>query len=214
MSAIEVAKLLRDADITLTEVRKAVYHLTKPERADLYDEASPNQKSAAGKFFEALVYEILLKESKDSAAVEKIAAKLADAEYVPYDKYAPDGLWYSRDGEIRFRIDGRVAAEVDFLVRTSDGVLVFGEAAAAKTKGFAAELAKKKMLLCGLYHCPVQALVVLPHKRTGGFACLEEGDAYAVVEGDEAYRLVLASEVLKRNLSPTECSKRVNGKDI
>ncbi|HJJ27828.1 MAG TPA: hypothetical protein O0X70_00360 [Methanocorpusculum sp.] len=214
MSAIEVAKLLRDAALTPAEIRKAVFHLAKPERADLYNENSANHQSAAGKFFEALVYEILLTESAANPAIDKIAAKLSDAQYVPYDKYAPDGLWYSKDGEIRFKARGRVIAEVDFLVRTADGVLVFGEVAAAKTKGFAAELARKKELLSGLYHAPVGAVVVLPHKRAGGFVCLAKGDAYAIVEGAEAYRKVLASEVLRRNLSPTVCAKRVDGKEI
>jgi hypothetical protein len=165
-------------------------------------------------FFEALIYEILLAESEACPAVLKIAAKLSDAEYVPYDKYAADGLWYSKDGEIRFKIAGRVAAEVDFLVRTADGVLVFGEAAAAKTKGFTAELAKKKELLSSLYKCPVEALVVLPKMRSTGVAGLAKGDAYAVVEGAEAFRLVPASEVLRRNLSSTASTKRVDGKEI
>ena len=214
MSAKETAQLLGDAEITPAEIRKAVFHLNKPDRAVLYDAASLNHKSAVGKFFEALIYEILLTEGENSPAIEKIAAKLADAKDIPDDKFAPDGLWYSRDGEIRFKIKGRVAAEVDFLLRTSDGVLVFGEVAAAKPKGFAAELAKKKELLAGIYRCPVQAVVVLPRAPRGALPCLDDGDAYAVVKGDDAYMRVMASEVLKRNLSPTASGKRVDGREL
>lgn len=212
MTAAEVGHLLDEAEITLSEIRKAVFHLSKPDRSDLYDETSPNHKSAEGKFFEALVYEILLTEAETSPAIEKIAAKLSDAEYIPYDKYAPDGLWYSRDGEIRFKIRGRVAAEIDFLLKTADGHLIFGEVAAAKTKGFAAEILKKKELLAALYHCPVEAVIVLPRKpKTERH---DENGIYCVVAGVNAYRQVPASEVLKRNLSPTKSTKRIDGKII
>jgi len=213
MSASEIASLLNNAEITLSEIRKAVFHLTKPDRADLYNAEATNHKSAAGKFFEALVYEILLTDGETSPAIEKIAAKLSDAKDIADDKFAPDGLWYSRDGEIRFKIKGRVAAEVDFLIKTADGVLVFGEVAASKTKGFAAEMAMKKELLEGLYHCKTEGIIVVPHTMHRRF---DESDkiTYAVVRGDESYQKVLASEVLKRNLSPTASTKRVDGRFI
>ena len=120
----------------------------------------PEHRTASGKFFEALVYEILLAESEASPAVSSIAAKMSDALYVPYDKYAKDGLWYSKDGGIRFKVSGRVAAEVDFLVKTADGVRIFGEVIVnpAKAGHLASEVAEKRSLLERLYGCEVQFL--------------------------------------------------------
>ncbi|HJJ86830.1 MAG TPA: hypothetical protein O0X17_00650, partial [Methanocorpusculum sp.] len=82
MSAAEVAELLNNAEIFSGEIRRAAIHLPKPTRAALYDEESPLHRSAAGEFFEALVYEILLQEGESSPAVETIAAKFSDALYV------------------------------------------------------------------------------------------------------------------------------------
>ncbi|MCZ9312617.1 MAG: hypothetical protein O0V67_04505 [Methanocorpusculum sp.] len=217
MSAVEVAELLSHAEIMPSHIRHAVHHLTKPERVMLYDAANPLHRSATGKYFEALVYELLLGCAEYSDAVVSVAAKFSDVEFAPYDKYAPDGLWYSRDGGIRFRVGGKVAAEMDLLIKTSDGVRVFGEVIInpSGVRGFRSEISAKKKLLNELYGDPVEFLMVLAAvPPAGGVRCLEGSDAYAVVSGgDRSYEMVHPGEVLKRKLSPAASTKRVNGKD-
>ena len=215
MSASEVAELLSGEEVTLSHIRRAVHHLSKSSRAVLYDEAHPLHPSAVGEFFEALSYELLLSASENSPSVVSIAAKLSDAVYIPYDKYAPDGLWYSRDGGIRFKVKGRVAAEMDLLVRTRDGVRIFGEVitGSAGTKGFLTEIAAKKSLLSELYGDPVEFLLVLPSEPRSGLRCVGDNDAFAVIpDGDTLYRNVHRSEVMVRNLSPAKSTKRVDGR--
>ena len=73
MSAAEIAALLNSAEVTGGEIRRAAIHLPKPLRAALYDETSSEHRTASGKFFEALVYEILLAES-ESRSCEKVTA--------------------------------------------------------------------------------------------------------------------------------------------
>jgi len=216
MSASEVSELLSHAEITPLHVRRAVHHLTKPERAMLYDAANPLHRSATGKYFEALVYELLLGCAECSDAIVSIAAKFSDAEFVPYDKYAPDGLWYSRDGGIRFRVGGKVAAEMDLLIKTADGVRVFGEVIInpSGVRGFRSEIFAKKKLLSDLYGDPVEFLMVLAAAPPSGVRCLEGSDAYAVVTGGvRSYEMVHPGEVMKRKLSPATSTKRVNGRD-
>lgn len=215
MTASEAAELLTSAEVTLSEIRKAVHHLPKTERPVLYDENHINHRSLCGKFFESLVYEILLNEAETSPLIDSVAAKLTDAEFVPYDKHSPDGLWYSRDGEIRFKVKGRVSSEVDLLLKTSDGTRIFGEVIVnpAGTKGFTAEVESKRKFLSELYDDDFEFLLVMPVSPKRELKCLSEGDACAVVlNGDTKYRDVPASEVLKRNLSPTFSTKRVDGK--
>jgi hypothetical protein len=215
MSASEVASLLAGEEVTLSHIRRAVHHLTKQNRALLYDEEHPLHKSAAGEFFEALVYELLISSSEDAPCIQSIAAKLSDAEYIPYDKYSPDGLWYSRDGGIRFKIGGRVAAEIDLLIRTRDGVRVFGEVITSPTgtKGFLAEVAAKRSLLSELYGDPVEFLLVLSTDPKTGLRCVGDNDAFAVIPGgDTLYKKVLKSEVIMRKLSPAKSTKRVDGR--
>ena len=215
MSASEVAGLLSAEEVTLSHIRRAVHHLPKSCRAVLYDEAHPLHPSAVGEFFEALSYELLLSASEDSPSVVSIAAKLADAVYIPYDKYSPDGLWYSRDGGIRFKMKGRVAAEMDLLIKTSDGVRIFGEviSGSTETKRFLSEIAAKKSLLSEIYGDPVEFLLVLPYEPHSGLRCVGENDAFAVISGgDTLYRNVHKSEVMMRKLSPAKSSKRVDGR--
>lgn len=215
MSASEIAALLSHAEITPLFIRHAVHHLTKPERSILYDTAHPLHRSVSGKYFEAVVYELLLGCAEHSDAIVSIAAKFSDAEYLPYDKYAPDGLWYSRDGGIRFRVDGKVAAEMDLLVKTSDGVRVFGEVIInpSGVRGFRSEISAKKKLLADLYGDPVQFLMVLAEvPPSGSVRCVGGSDAYAVISGGlQSYTLVHPGEVMKRKLSPSVSTKRVPG---
>lgn len=215
MSASEVAGLLSGEEITLSHIRRAVHHLSKQNRAVLYDEDHPLHPSAAGEFFEALSYELLLSASEHAACINSVVAKLADACFVPCDKYSPDGLWYSRDGGIRFKVNGRIAAEVDLLVKTSDGVRIFGEVVSGSggTKGFLSEIAAKKSLLSEIYGDQVEFLLVLPYEPHSGLRCVGENDAFSVIpDGDTFYRNVQKSEVMMRNLSPVKSSKRVDGR--
>ncbi|MDV0442729.1 hypothetical protein [Methanorbis rubei] len=217
MSAAEVSTLLSSAEILPVHVRYAVHHLTKPERAVLYDETSPLHRSVVGKYFEALVYELLLSAVENSDAVVSVVSKFSDACFVPYDKYAPDGLWYSRDGGIRFKVDGRVAAEMDLLIKTADGVRVFGEVIVnpSSVRGFRSEIAAKKQLLSELYGDPVEFLMVLASPPAeGGLRCLEGQDSHAVVlNGDSSYAMVHPGEVMKRKLTPSASRKRIDGKN-
>ena len=217
MSAAEVAALLSYAEVLPTHVRHAVHHLTKSERSVLYDEANPLHRSIAGKYFEALVYELLLSAAETSGAVVSVVSKFSDAGFVPYDKYAPDGLWYSRDGGIRFKVAGRVAAEMDLLVRTSDGIRVFGEVIVnpSGVRGFRSEIAAKKQLLSALYGDPVEFVIVLASVPIeGSLRCLDSRDAYAVVlDGNTSYTMVHPGEVMKRKLAPSASTKRVDGRN-
>lgn len=212
MSAAEVAELLNNAEISSGEIRRAAIHLPKPTRAALYDEESSLHRSAAGEFFEALVYEILLQEGEVSPAVDSVAAKFSDALYVPYDKYAKDGLWYSKDGGIRFKVNGRVAAEVDFLVKTSDGIRVFGEVIVNPAKaGIASEVSLKRELLERLYGCDIQFLLVCA-KPVRELKFLRDCDSSVVIEdGNLLYRRLHPNEVLHKKSAPAKSTKRVDG---
>ena len=77
MSASEIAALLSHAEITPQYIRHAVHHLTKPERSILYDAAHPLHRSVSGKYFEAVVYELLLGCAEHSDAIVSIAAKFS-----------------------------------------------------------------------------------------------------------------------------------------
>jgi len=212
MSADAVARLISNAEVTLGEIRRAVVHLPKPLRKSLYDVSSPEHKTAEGIFFEALIYEILLKEGEESSDVVSIAAKFGEAKYLTFDKYAPDGLWYSKDGGIRFKIDGRVVAEMDFLVLTADGVRVFGEVIVnpLHASSIGKEVAKKKELLEKLYGGTIEFVLVTASELSS--SVVYDGASCIVSQGNLAYMNVHQGEVLSKKLSPAPSTKRVDGK--
>ncbi|HJJ31057.1 MAG TPA: hypothetical protein O0X97_02280 [Methanocorpusculum sp.] len=219
MSAADIARLISSAEISAGEIRRAAVHLSKPLRTALFSENSPEHRTASGKFFEALVYEILLTEGETSDEVFRIAAKLNDAEYAPFDRFSKDGLWYSRTGEIQFRVDGRAAAEVDFLVSCSDNTLVFGEVTLhADTAALAKEAADKKILLkkfldaAGIER---QVQFVFVTTKETDTSWLEEGDACSIIEdGENLWRRIHVNEVLHKKRSPAASSKRADGKEL
>jgi hypothetical protein len=217
MSAAEVSELLSHAKITPSHIRHAIHHLTKPERAMLYDVINPLHRSATGKYFEALVYELLLTQAEKSDAIVSIAAKFSDAEFVPYNKYAGDGLWYSRDGSIRFKVRGKIAAEIDLLIKTADGIRVFGEVSInpSSIHGFRSEISAKKKLLADIYGDPVEFLMVLATiSSTSNAMYFEKSDAYVIIlGGDHTYKMIHPSEVMRRKLSLAASTKRIDGKD-
>ena len=225
MSAADVARLITDAEISKSEIRRAAVHLPKPPRAALFSETAAEHRTAEGMFFEALVYEILLAEGDADPKIAQIAAKLHDAEYVPYDRFAKDGLWYTKNGEIQFRVRGKAAAEVDFLVLCKDDTLVFGEISLKPdvSPGFEKEVQSKKELLrrflddAGLSY-GVEFVYVTPvFFGPGSFvgAILQFADALCVVEeGNTLWKRVHVNEVLHKKRSPAPSMKRVGGRVI
>ena len=218
MSASDVARLISSAAVSNSEIRRAAVHLPKPLREALFSEESPKHRSASGMFFEGLIYEILLAESETSPVIKQVAAKLNDAEYVPFDRFAKDGLWYSRNGELQFRIHGRAAAEVDFLVLCADDTLVFGEATLRPetSSELETEVAYKKELLKTFLdkeNLPYAVQFVLAAPKKTDVTWLSEEDAYCFVDaGDELWKRIHVNEVLHKKRSPAPSKKRVDGK--
>lgn len=221
MSASQIAQLISTAEISNSEIRRATVHLSKPLRASLFSETSAEHRSASGKFFEALVYELLLATSNTTRTVDRIAAKLNDAEYHEFDRFTKDGLWYSKDGEILFRIHKKVVAEVDFLVLCTDNTLVFGEVTInpESIPSLLLEAEKKKQFLhtlCKQGNLPytIEFLLVTassPDQKPE----LADGDAFCCIEnGNNMWNNVHINEILHKKRSPVPCEKRVDGRTL
>jgi len=219
MSASQIAQLISTAEISNSEIRRAAVHLSKPLRASLFSETSAEHRSASGKFFEALVYEVLLARAEPADFVAKIAAKLNDAEYHGFDRFTQDGLWYSRDGEILFRLHKKVVAEVDFLVLCTDNTLVFGEVTInpESIPSLIAEAEEKKQLLHSL--CKQAGIPYTIEFVLVTTSCLEakpelsDSDAFCCIEkGNTLWKEVHVNEILHKKRAPFPCEKRVDGR--
>ncbi|MCK9630194.1 MAG: hypothetical protein M0R30_01010 [Methanoregula sp.] len=132
----------------------ATRHMNKIERRKLFSPDIEPMRTAEGRWFEAIVYEMFLDIAKKSSTIKYVAMKGADApgrrENV---RIGQNGLFYSKYGDITIRGNGQDLAEFDFLLVDSGGHVAFGEVITSPSdlKEFEVEIAYKKKLLGYLY---------------------------------------------------------------
>ncbi|MFA4850014.1 MAG: hypothetical protein WC626_09855 [Methanoregula sp.] len=132
----------------------ATRHMNKIERRKLFSEDLEVMRTAEGRWFEAIVYEMFLDIAKNSGTIKYVARKGDDApDWRENVKIGQNGVFYSRYGDITVRGNGQDLAEFDFLLVDSDNHVAFGEVITSPSdlKEFEVEIAFKKRLLGYLY---------------------------------------------------------------
>jgi hypothetical protein len=132
----------------------ATRHMNKIERRKLFSPDIEPMRTAEGRWFEAIVYEMFLDISKKSDTIKYLAMKGADAPSRREDvKLGQNGLFYSKYGDITVRGNGQDLAEFDMLLVDSDNHVAFAEVVTSPSdlKEFEVEIAYKKKLLGYLY---------------------------------------------------------------
>jgi hypothetical protein len=128
--------------------------MNKIERKKLFSPDIEPMRTAEGRWFEAIVYEMFLDISKKSDTIRYLAMKGADAPHRrEIVKIGQNGLFYSKYGDITVRGNGQDLAEFDLLLVDSDDHIAFAEVVTspADLKEFEVEIAYKKKLLGYLY---------------------------------------------------------------
>jgi hypothetical protein len=132
----------------------ATRHMNKVERKKLFSPDIEPMRTAEGRWFEAIVYEMFLDIAKKSDTIRYLAMKGADApgrrENV---RLGQNGLFYSKYGDITIRGNGQDLAEFDMLLMDSHNHVAFAEVVTSPSdlKEFEVEIAYKKKLLGYLY---------------------------------------------------------------
>jgi len=132
----------------------ATRHMNKIERKRLFSPDIEPMRTAEGRWFEAIVYEMFLEISKKSDRIKYLAMKGADAPRQREDiRLGQNGMYYSKYGDITVRGNGQDLAEFDLLLVDSDNHIAFAEVVTspADLKEFEAEIEFKKKLLGYLY---------------------------------------------------------------
>jgi hypothetical protein len=132
----------------------ATRHMNKIERKKLFSPDLEPMRTAEGRWFEAIVYEMFLDISKKSNTIKYLAMKGADApDRRENVRIGQNGLFYSKYGDITIRGNGQDLAEFDMLLVDSDNHVAFAEVVTspADLKEFEVEIAYKKRLLGYLY---------------------------------------------------------------
>ncbi|MDE4907151.1 hypothetical protein L0665_00720 [Methanogenium marinum] len=133
---------------------RAIRHLKKIEKKQLFSEDISTMRAAEGRWFESLMYEMLLEFSRRSNNITYIVRKGADAPFpsIPA-KFGQNGLYFSNRGDINVRGNGQDIAEVDMLFVGGDGKVGFAEVVTSGTelKELREEVHYKKKLFGYLY---------------------------------------------------------------
>lgn len=132
----------------------ATRHMNKVERKKLFSPDIEPMRTAEGRWFEAIVYEMFLDISKRSDTIKHLAMKGADApDRRENVRIGQNGLFYSKYGDITIRGNGQDLAEFDMLLVDRDNHVAFAEVVTSPSdlKEFEVEIAYKKKLLGYLY---------------------------------------------------------------
>lgn len=136
-------------------VLNATRHLGKVERSRLFSPEIDKMRTAEGRWYESIIYEMFLAMAPESDHIRHLALKGDDVPHRNRQKIrlGQNGLFYSRSGDITVRGNGQDLAEFDLLfVDTSDQV-AFAEVvtSASDMKEFEQEIAYKRRLLSYLF---------------------------------------------------------------
>lgn len=136
-------------DVALSSAR----HLSKAERKKLFSQDIEPMRTAEGRWFEAIVYEMMLRISMNQDLLAGIVRKGADARAHGRVQMGQNGLFYSRNGDINIRGNGQDLAEVDLLLLDRDRRVAFAEIVTSPLdmKDFEEEIHYKKRLLGYLF---------------------------------------------------------------
>ncbi len=142
----------------------ATRHMNKVERKKLFSPDIEPMRTAEGRWFEAIVYEMFLEISKNSDRIKFLAMKGADAPH-QHDtvQLGQNGIFYSKYGDITVRGNGQDLAEFDLLLVDSDNHIAFAEVVTspADLKEFEQEIEFKKKLLGYLYNQKVTPFLLV-----------------------------------------------------
>jgi len=133
----------------------ATRHMNHAERKKLFSPDIEPMRTAEGRWFEAIIYEMFLEISRKSDRIRYLARKGADApKNRELPKFGQNGIFYSKYGDIVIRGNGQDLAEFDLLLVTSDNEVAFAEVVTSPSdlKEFEQEIQYKKYLLGYLYN--------------------------------------------------------------
>jgi hypothetical protein len=135
-------------------VLSATRHLPGPLRRNLFSPDPGTMKTAEGKWYEAIIYETILRCATASDRIRHVVSKGADARYRRLQaQLGQNGLFYSRSGDIKVRGNGQDLAELDLLLVGEGRSIAFGEivTSPAAMKELEQEFLYKKRLMGHLF---------------------------------------------------------------
>jgi hypothetical protein len=142
---------------------RALHHLSKKKRGNLFSKTPIPKQIAFGQLYEAVIYEHLLELTKinPNCIVVKKGCDIC-AKNRALSKLGQNGLFYDYAGSIVARGNGQDLAEFDFLVTNKQNEIVFGEVKTSSNnlEEFDQVIAYKRRILGFLFSKPIQFALI------------------------------------------------------
>jgi hypothetical protein len=135
--------------------QRALRHLSKVEKKNLFSDEISYMRSAEGRWFEMIAYELFLDIAGKTDAIKTVVLKGADVRGKnPFPALGQNGFYYSRNGDITIRGNGQDLAEFDLLMTKPDGSVIFVEVVTSPSdlKDFLQEIYYKKQVIRYLFN--------------------------------------------------------------
>jgi hypothetical protein len=133
---------------------RALRHISKLERKNLFSDEISFMRSAEGRWFEMIAYELFLDIARKTDAIKTVVLKGADVKgKKPSPMAGQNGFFYSRNGDITIRGNGQDLAEFDLVMTKPDGSVLFVEVVTSPSdlKDFLQEIYYKKQVIRYLF---------------------------------------------------------------
>jgi hypothetical protein len=182
---------------------RATRHLNRAQKRNLFSEDPGTMKAAEGRWYEAMIYEIVLELSQTSDSIQGVAGKGADARgRKPTIGLGQNGLLHSRSGDIKIRGNGQDLAEVDLLLKGSDGSVAFGEivTSSANIREIEDEIEYKKRLLGFLFGQEKVQFILFSSVDISRMATIRR----ILKDPDNAFIATISCEEIRNFLHPQE----------
>ena len=135
--------------------RRALRHLSRIEKKNLFSDEISYMRSAEGRWFEMIAYELFLDIAAKTDTIKAVILKGADVRGKnPFPALGQNGFFYSRNGDITIRGNGQDLAEFDLLMTKPDGSVIFVEVVTSPSdlKDFLQEIYYKKQVIRHLFN--------------------------------------------------------------
>jgi hypothetical protein len=177
--------------------------LSRVQKRNLFSEDPGTMKAAEGRWYEAMIYEMVLELSRGSDDIRGVAGKGADARgRKPQIGLGQNGLLHSRSGDIKIRGNGQDLAEVDLLMMGSDGSVAFGEivTSPANIRDIEEEVIYKKKLLGYLFGQDTVQFILFSSVDISRMATIRR----ILKDPDNAFIATTSCEEIRNLLDPRE----------
>ncbi|MBP2145037.1 hypothetical protein J2129_000491 [Methanofollis sp. W23] len=210
-NGLEMIEWLRKNFNTITPTHalalKATRHLRKSEKKYLFSEDISLMRTAEGRWYEGLIYEMMILAASKCKYVKGMIRKGADAPYTRHKlSQHQNGTFYSNYGDIKVRGNGQDLAEVDLVLVDQENTVAFAEiiTSPADLKDFEQEIIFKKRLIGYLYGQPLVPFILVSSVDISRNTIVQR----IMKEPDSVLIVTPSCEEIKKMLNPREIRYR------